>query len=134
MMPTQTRITAVRPWETSSSPTLGPTKSTLRSCTVGSAAFSWPITLSDSWAVLVPGLFGRRIITSRLVPRFCTVDSPSFSASTFSRIWSRLADCWYCSSSTVPPVNSTLKFRPRVARKNTASTKVTSEIAVVSRP
>lgn len=66
------------------------------------------MTLSDSWAEVTPGLLGRRIITSRLLPRLCTVDSPSFSASTFSRMALKSADCWYCTSSTVPPVNSTL--------------------------
>ncbi|MOA25741.1 hypothetical protein D3C78_1464850 [compost metagenome] len=92
------------------------------------------ITCSDSLAELVPSLLGRRISTSRLVPRLCTCTSPTFSVSTRWRMSARLAGCWYCTSITVPPVNSTDRFSPLLNRKNTARMKVTSEIAVVSLP
>src|SRR5258706_7484315 len=43
------------------------------------------------------------------------------------RIPSTFAGCWYLISITVPPVNSIEKFRPLVARKNTARRNVTSD-------
>src|SRR5258706_1500650 len=43
------------------------------------------------------------------------------------RIPSTFAGCWYLISITVPPVTSIEKFRPLVARKNTARRKVRSD-------
>ncbi len=43
---------------------------------------------------LTPPRTGRRTSTSRVVPKFCTCDSPRFSASTAVRTFCRSAGCW----------------------------------------
>ena len=75
MMPPITKASAFRPLVTSSCPTCGPTNSTRRSVTSGLAAFSSAITLSLCSADVTPCLSGRRIITSRDEPKFCTSTS-----------------------------------------------------------
>ncbi|CFP67646.1 Uncharacterised protein [Bordetella pertussis] len=72
MMPITTTSSAIRPLCSSSWPICGPTNSTRRSSTAGSAAFSAPITVSLWVAEVWPSAIGRRIMTSREVPKFCT--------------------------------------------------------------
>jgi len=50
--------------------------------------------------------------------------------STTSRTLPKSAVCAYSTSSTVPPVNSTEKCRPRVIRKKTAAKKVSAEMTL----
>jgi len=75
MMPSITTPRASKPLVTSSSPTEGPTNSVRRRVTSGSSAFSATITCSLCWAEVTSFCTGMRIITSRAVPKFCTVTS-----------------------------------------------------------
>jgi len=90
-------------------------------------------TCSATSDCLTPLRTGTRISTSRELPKVCTWTSPRPSASTACRVFCTSALCAYSTSTSVPPVNSIDRFRPRVARKNTAMTKATTETALSTR-
>ncbi len=91
----------------------------------GSTVLSDSNTCSESCALVRPCLTGRRMSTSRDVPKFCTAASEKPSPPSSLRMRDRSAACGVAISMTVPPVNSTEKCSPRVARKNTAAMNVT---------
>ncbi len=91
MMPMTTKASAFRPSAASSCPTWGPTNSVRRNSTSGEAAFSACSTCSLCCAEVLPCCTGRRISTSREVPKFCTWASPKPSEPTVLRTWARSA-------------------------------------------
>ncbi len=74
-MPIETNSSASAPFSTSSLPTWGPRIRRGAPPRVASPFLSSAVTVSDSWALLMPCLIGRRIKTSRAVPKFCTAAS-----------------------------------------------------------
>ena len=72
-MPPITSSSAIAPSEASSLPTCGPTNSTRRSSGLPpSRALRLAMTLSLTLPVSMPSRLGRRISTSRELPKFCT--------------------------------------------------------------
>ena len=88
------------------------------------------MTRSESCALESPSLSGRRISALLELPKLCTANSPRFILSITLRTRARSAGWLYAISITVPPRKSTPRLRPRVARNNTASRKVTNEITL----
>ena len=110
--------------------------STWRRLTSLLSFFSTSITWLDSCAEDKSSRLGRRIIICLLVPSACTWISPIFSVSKLWRTLFKSAPCAeaYSTSISVPPVNSTDKFSPRVNKKITARINVANEMKVVSLP
>ncbi len=103
----------------SSAPTCGPTTNRSSMVALASMECTTSVTRGRIVSSVCPGTGGRRIDTSRELPKFCTDGSSKPACSNAVRIWSSGAAPVNVACTLMPPVKSIARFSPRVANDTT---------------